>query len=108
MNPLQLLMARPDGTFFVRAGEEEDVFAMAVALPSHPDGGDPVEDTLRVFTFRNGAAPRLNPNVWHTVPIPLVGRQSTLFREVVAATNANVVINVKAESGHPVQFAQGL
>ncbi|KAI1709924.1 hypothetical protein DdX_10932 [Ditylenchus destructor] len=102
------LMARADGSFYLQPSQYSDVYAMVFALPS-PETGNPLEDTLRVFTFRNGNALRLEPRVWHSVPIPLVGSspQGILFREVVAATNANLVVNVRAEAGHPIQFVQG-
>uniref|UniRef100_A0A915EJT6 Ureidoglycolate hydrolase n=1 Tax=Ditylenchus dipsaci TaxID=166011 RepID=A0A915EJT6_9BILA len=103
-----LLMARPDGSFFVQPTDFNDVFAMIFALPNK-DNGNPIEETLKVFTFRNGNCLRLEPGVWHSVPIPLLNgdKQGILFREIVAATNANLVINVLAETGHPIQFVQG-
>lgn len=56
----------------------------------------------------SGKALRLNPFVWHTVPIPLANQESILLTEVVAATNANLTVDVNAETGHPIQFTQAI
>ncbi|KAL3078509.1 hypothetical protein niasHT_006070 [Heterodera trifolii] len=101
------LMARPDGSFYLHPSDLSDAFAMAVAL-ADAQTGEPIDQTLQAFIFRDGQAPRLNPGVWHSVPIPLVGSVSMIFTEVVAATNANLVANVMAETGHPVQFVQAV
>uniref|UniRef100_A0A183CHR3 Ureidoglycolate hydrolase n=1 Tax=Globodera pallida TaxID=36090 RepID=A0A183CHR3_GLOPA len=102
-----LLMARPDGSFYLHPSEPSDAFAMAVAL-GDSQTGEPLDDSLQAFIFRNGQAPRLNPGVWHSVPIPLAGSASMIFTEVIAATNANLVANVLAEAGHPIQFVQAV
>lgn len=53
-----------------------------------------------------GKAIRLHPFVWHSVPIPLASQESVIFSEIIPATNANIAIDVLAETGHPIQFAQ--
>lgn len=102
-----LLMARPDGSFYLQPADFNDAFAMAVALPD-AQTGEPLDNSLQAFIFRNGQALRLAPGVWHSVPIPLAGTESIVFTEVVAATNANLVANVRQECGHPVQFVQSV
>uniref|UniRef100_A0A914LWN1 Ureidoglycolate hydrolase n=2 Tax=Meloidogyne TaxID=189290 RepID=A0A914LWN1_MELIC len=102
-----LLMARPDGTFYIQPSHTTDSFVMAFALPD-TQTGEPIDRTLQAFTFREGQALRLEPGVWHSVPIPLVGSGPVVFTEVIAATNANLVINVLEECGHPIQFVQAI
>ncbi|CAD5232186.1 unnamed protein product [Bursaphelenchus xylophilus] len=102
-----LLLTRPDSSFFLKAASSEAVFAMVFALPK--DGkGDPEEHSLRAFVFSGGRALRLPANIWHSVPIPLANQESILLTEVIAATNANLTIDVEAETGHPIQFTQAL
>nr|CAD2142508.1 unnamed protein product [Meloidogyne enterolobii] len=102
-----LLMARPDGTFYIQPSHTTDSFVMAFALPD-TQTGEPIDRTLQAFTFREGQALRLEPGVWHSVPIPLFGSGPVVFTEVIAATNANLVINVLEECGHPIQFVQAI
>jgi hypothetical protein len=70
--------------------------------------GEPEEGSLKTFVFYGGKGIRLNPFVYHTVPIPLANHESVIFTEVIAASNANIAIDVLAETGHPIQFAQGV
>uniref|UniRef100_A0A915LWR8 Ureidoglycolate hydrolase n=2 Tax=Meloidogyne incognita group TaxID=654580 RepID=A0A915LWR8_MELJA len=65
-----LLMARPDGTFYIQPSHTTDSFVMAFALPD-TQTGEPIDRTLQAFTFREGQALRLEPGVWHSVPIPV-------------------------------------
>ena len=46
-------MARPDGTFYLQPSDFNDQFAMAVAL-ADPQTGEPQDQTLQAFIFRNG------------------------------------------------------
>ena len=42
------------------------------------------------------------------IKFKIVGSGPVVFTEVIAATNANLVINVLEECGHPVQFVQAI
>lgn len=53
-NYLQVLMTRPDGTFYIRSVDADSAFILALAMPKGGDG-DPLADTLRVFTFQRGS-----------------------------------------------------
>lgn len=46
--------------------------------------------------------------MWHSVPIPVAGTGPIVFTELIAATNAHIVANVKAETGHPIQLVQAV
>ncbi|KAI6220678.1 hypothetical protein M3Y99_01595400 [Aphelenchoides fujianensis] len=100
-----LLITRPDGSFFLRPASTEVTYAMVFALPKHEGKGEPDESTLKAFAFR-GCGLRVPAFVWHSVPIPL--DPSAIFTEIVPATNANISIEVNAECGHPLQFSQGV
>ncbi|CAD5222815.1 unnamed protein product [Bursaphelenchus okinawaensis] len=102
-----LMLTRPDSSFFLKAASPEAAFAMLFALPK--DGkGEPDDHTLRGFIFAGGKALRLPPHVWHSVPIPLASQESILLTEVIAATNANLTIDVENETGHSIQFTQSI
>jgi hypothetical protein len=69
---LQLLMARPDGSFYLQPADFNDAFAMAVALPD-AQTGEPLDNSLQAFIFRNG---------WISSfiqPFPNIFRQAKLF-----------------------------
>jgi len=102
-----LLLTRPDSSFYLKPASTEASFAMSFAL-SKNGKGEPDDSTLKTFVFYGGRGIRLHPFVWHTVPIPLSGQESVIFSEIIAATNANITIDVLAETGHPIQFAQGV
>lgn len=70
---LKLLMARPDGTFYIQPSHTTDAFVMAFALPdSHT--GEPIDRTLQAFTFRDGLF------VFFDVFYPFFNRTSTAIR----------------------------
>lgn len=50
---LQLILTRPDSSFFLKTASSEAAFAMAFAL-SKEGKGEPDENSLRVFTFHSG------------------------------------------------------
>ncbi|KAI6189569.1 hypothetical protein M3Y97_00022700 [Aphelenchoides bicaudatus] len=102
-----LLLTRPDGTFFLKPASTEASFLMAFALAKN-NKGEPDDSTLKTFVFHGGRGIRLHPFVYHTVPIPLATQESLIFSEIISATNANIAIDVLAEAGHPIQFAQGV
>ncbi|KAK0410241.1 hypothetical protein QR680_005020 [Steinernema hermaphroditum] len=92
-----LIMTRPDGSFCVEPIADSDEFLMFLATPG--EDKEPTTQSLKAFTFK-GITPILAPEVWHSVPIPTA--EKIVFRETISVTNANVVINVSAESGKPM------
>ncbi|KAI6236706.1 hypothetical protein M3Y95_00186800 [Aphelenchoides besseyi] len=101
-----LLMTRPDGSFYLKPASTEVSYLMGFASPKHGNKGEPDEATLKAFVFHGGQAIRLPAFTWHTVPIPL--EESAIFTEVVCASNANIAIDVLQETGHPLQFSQSV
>jgi ureidoglycolate hydrolase len=100
-------MTRPDSTFFLKPASTEASWIMSFAAAKNGKG-EPDDCTQKTFVFRGGKAIRLHAFTYHTVPIPLQDQESVIFSEVIAATNANIVIDVLAETGHPIQFSHGV
>jgi len=111
-------MTRPDGSFYVHPKHKATSFAMVFANPDKATG-EPIKSSLKGFVFRNGKlfknmqilisilgqAIKLSAGIWHTVPIPLFYEQEGgEFREIIAETNANIVINLKFECNRPLTF----
>ncbi|KAE9556766.1 hypothetical protein FO519_000172 [Halicephalobus sp. NKZ332] len=100
---VNILQARPDGSFYIHPKSKNKKFLMVVAKPNK-ENGEPLKETLKVFSFSNGQGARLPPNTWHSVPIPLATEDEVVFTEVVAETNANLIANVEFESNGPIVF----
>uniref|UniRef100_A0AC34FLP2 Uncharacterized protein n=1 Tax=Panagrolaimus sp. ES5 TaxID=591445 RepID=A0AC34FLP2_9BILA len=99
---VDVLMKRPDGSFYIHAKERNSTFFMIVAKPD-PESGEPIKESLKAFSFSPGHGARLEPGFWHSVPIPHSSCDIVEFRETVAETNANIICNVHLESG-PLKF----
>uniref|UniRef100_A0A914C7I2 Ureidoglycolate hydrolase n=1 Tax=Acrobeloides nanus TaxID=290746 RepID=A0A914C7I2_9BILA len=101
---VNLLMTRPDGSFYVHAKGKSHSFAMIFANPDI-ETGEPVKSSLKGFIFRHGQAVKLTAGIWHSVPIPLIyGQDSAEFREIIAETNANIAINLQFECNRGLHF----
>jgi ureidoglycolate hydrolase len=97
------LMTRPDGSFYIHSKDRKSTFFMIFAKPDE-ETGEPIKETLKVFSFSPGHGVRLEPGFWHSVPIPHASNDIVEFRETVAETNANIVANVHFESNGPLRF----
>jgi len=100
---VNILQARPDGSFYIHPKSKNNRFLMVIAKTNETNG-EPVKETLKVFLFSNGQGARLSPNTWHSVPIPLATDDKVVFTEVIAETNANLTANVEFESNGPITF----
>uniref|UniRef100_A0A0K0EXK7 SH2 domain-containing protein n=1 Tax=Strongyloides venezuelensis TaxID=75913 RepID=A0A0K0EXK7_STRVS len=89
----KLLMARPDGTFFLRSLTPDTGFIISV-VPSN-ESGRPDFSRLHNILVPYGYGIRLAPLVWHSVPFPQECKSSVTLQEVICETNANVVINLE-------------
>uniref|UniRef100_A0A7E4ZYB2 AUDH_Cupin domain-containing protein n=2 Tax=Panagrellus redivivus TaxID=6233 RepID=A0A7E4ZYB2_PANRE len=97
-----LLQTRPDGSFYIHPIQHKNHFLMIFAKPDA--SGEPIKDSIKVFSFGPGQGARIPPNVWHSVPIPFATEEYVEFRETISETNANVVLNVEFESSGPIEF----
>ncbi|CAJ0576355.1 unnamed protein product, partial [Mesorhabditis spiculigera] len=92
---INLLLSRPDGSFFISTNGE---LLMLIAQADH--NGEPLRSTLEAVSFKNGV--KLPAGWWHSVPFPRPDVAKIHLYEKVASTNANIVINVAEETGSPL------
>ncbi|CAJ0914093.1 unnamed protein product, partial [Mesorhabditis belari] len=92
---INLLLSRPDGSFFISTDQE-----LIMIVAQSDSNGEPIKSTLEAIIFKNGA--KLPTGWWHSVPFPRPNQQKIHLYEKIASTDANIVLNVLEEAGAPL------